>query len=217
MRGMPADATHGPAAPAPFRPPRPVVIGLVGGIAAGKSTVAAAFARHGLVHVDADAHARAVADDPAVLAELAAAFGPHLVRDGRLDRKAMAARVFGDEAARRRLEAVLHPRIRARVLADLAAARDRGQSVLLDAPLLLEGGLVEQCDHVVFVAASDAARRARAAARGWDAAELMRREQAQAPLAQKRARADATIDNDGDLATMRAQVAALLGRLAPAP
>src|SRR5262245_54039685 len=72
--------------PTPFRPRTPVVIGLMGGIAAGKSTVAAAFAAHGLCHVDADQHARAVVEEPAVLAELRAAFGAEIVgAAGRLD------------------------------------------------------------------------------------------------------------------------------------
>lgn len=199
--------------PAPFRPVPPLVLGLLGGIAAGKSTVAAAFAAHGLVHLDADAVARDASRAPDVLARIAAGFGPQFVRDGALDRAAMGALVFRDAAARRRLEAILHPVVRARLLADLAAAKARGESVLLDVPLLLENGLIDQCDHVVFVHASDATRAARAAARGWSAGELAAREAAQAPLDEKRARAGFTVDNDGDLATMRAQVAAVLDAL----
>lgn len=201
------------AGPAPFRPAKPVVIGLLGGVAAGKSTVAASFAAHGLRTIDADAIGRELSRDPEVLREVAASLGPAAVRDGQLDRQALGARVFRDPAARGRLEAILHPRIRARILGDLAAARERGDSVLLDVPLLLENGLIDQCDHVVFLHASQATREARAAARGWTPEELARREAAQAPLATKRARAAFVVDNDGDLATMERDVAALLAQL----
>jgi dephospho-CoA kinase len=197
----------------PFRPASPVVIGLLGGVAAGKSAVAAAFADHGLVPVDADRLAREVVADPDVLREIGAALGPELVAGGQLDRAAVAARVFREPAARARLEAITHPRIRARVVAAIAAAHAAGASVLLDAPLLLEGGLIERCDHVGFVHASDAVREARAASRGWAAGELARREAAQAPLATRRAAATFVVDNDADLATMRAQVARVLADL----
>ncbi len=210
---MTADPGGPPAAAAPFRPRTPVVIGIVGGIAAGKSAVAERFAAHGLRHVDADRHARAVSQRKDVLAEVAAAFGPAVVRDSGLDRAAMAALVFRDPTARTRLEAILHPRIRQDILAELAGARAAGQSALLDVPLLYENGLSEHCDHVVFVDAPDAVRRTRAAGRGWADGELARREQAQLPLAEKRARADFVIDNGGDRATMAAQVASLLANL----
>jgi dephospho-CoA kinase len=199
--------------PQPFRPARPVVLGVLGGIAAGKSAVAAAFAAHGLAHLDADAVARAVSAEPAVLAAVAAHFGPDVLRDGQLDRQALGARVFRDPAARKRLEAILHPPIRARLLAELAAAKARGDSALLDVPLLLENGLIDECDATVFLDVSLATRKARAAARGWPDGELERREAAQAPLAEKRARARFVIDNDGDLATMRRGVAAVLDAL----
>lgn len=210
---MTADPGGPPAAAAPFRPRSPVVIGIVGGIAAGKSAVAERFAAHGLRHVDADRHARAVSQRKDVLAEVAAAFGPAVVQSSGFDRAAMAALVFRDPTARTRLEAILHPRIRQDILAELAAARAAGQSALLDVPLLFENGLSEHCDHVVFVDAPDAVRQTRAAGRGWAEGELARREQAQLPLAEKQARADFVIDNGGDRATMAAQVASLLAQL----
>jgi dephospho-CoA kinase len=184
MRQMPAEPFPGTGPLRPFRPAKPVVIGVLGGVAAGKSAVTAAFAAHGLVAIDADREARTVADE-----------------------------VFREPSARAKLEAITHPRIRARILAAIANAKAAGASVLLDAPLLLEGGLIAYCDHVGFVHASDAARAARAASRGWPAEELARREAAQAPLAAKRAAATFVIDNDGDLATMHAQVARILGEL----
>lgn len=211
---MPAASPNDPAARSLFRPDPPVVIGLMGGIAAGKSAVAELFAARGLCHVDADAIGRAISAEPAVLAEVAAGFGPRAVRGDQLDRAELARIVFADPPARARLEAILHPRIRARIRAELAAARTRGDSVLLDAPLLLEGGLIEFCDTSVFVDASLATRARRAASRGWAPDELPRREAAQAPLAEKRARAAHRIDNDGDLADTERQVEALLQHLA---
>jgi dephospho-CoA kinase len=217
MARMPAEPHPATPAARSFRPARPVVIGLLGGIAAGKSTVAALFAARGLRHVSADAHAHAVAGEAPVVAELAAAFGPGVIAGGRLDRAAMAAVVFRDPGARSQLEAILHPRIRARLLAELAEARAAGTSVLLDAPLLLETGLIDFCDEVVFVDAEPGERLRRAAARGWPLGELQRREAAQAPLAQKRARAGHAVDNNGDLTATAQKVDAVLAALEAAP
>jgi dephospho-CoA kinase len=139
--------------------------------------------------------------------------GEELVRDGRVDRRALAARVFGDPGARGVLEAIVHPPTRVRLAAALDAALAAGRSVVLDVPLLLEGGLIARCDTCVFVDASEDNRRARAASRGWDAAELRRREEAQADLAVKRARCPHTISTDGSLDDVRRQVDELLARL----
>ena len=197
----------------PFAPARPVVIGLAGGVASGKSTVAAEFAAHGLVHIDADACAHALSSDADVLAQVRAQLGEAFVRDGRLDRAALANRVFSDPDAKASLEAILHPRVRARILDELERARGAGRSSLLDVPLLFEAGLWELCDRVVFVEASDAARRERARARGWADDELDRREQSQLPLHEKRAKSDHVVGNDGPLDETRSAVGALLRQL----
>lgn len=212
MSGTPS--TPPPAAPT-FRPHPPVVIGLLGGVAAGKSAVAAAFAAHGLRHVDADAIARAVTRLPEVVREVAAHLGSDLVGpDGQLDRARVAAKVFADAGARSRLETIVHPPVHAAIDRELTEARSHGESVLLDVPLLLERGWDARCDLLVYVHASPAVRRARARARGWAEGELERREAAQTPIDEKERRAGARIDNDGSLASMRAQVATLLGALA---
>ncbi len=197
-----------------FAPDPPVVIGLTGGVASGKSTVAGLFAECGLRVVDADHAARTVSEEPAVLAALRARFGADVFApDGALDRAALADVVFADSTARAELEAILHPRIRDRLRAAIDAAKGAGRSVLLDAPLLVENGLDSWCDAVVHVEAPEAVRRARAHDRGWSDAELERREGAQASLAVKKSRATATIDNAGSLDSTRAQVRALLARL----
>lgn len=211
---MPGPSEPPPLPPSRFRPRRPVVVGIVGGVAAGKSTVSAAFSAHGLVHIDADRLAREVTERPEVLAAIARELGPEiLTADGKFDRPKAAARVFADPSARQKLEALTHPPVRAATLAAIAAAKGNGDSVLLDVPLLLERGLVEECDHVVFVHASDATRRARAATRGWAEGELERRERAQSSLADKRSRADFVVDNDGTLEAMRQKVADVLRRI----
>ncbi len=211
-RKPPQDPRAGP----PFRPARPVVVGITGGVAAGKSTVAELFCGHGLVPVDADAVAREVAGTPEIVAAVRSEFGPDVLdASGQaLDRQALADVVFPAPDRRARLEAILHPPIRARILADLHAAKAAGHSVLLDAPLMHETGLVEFCDVTVFVDASAATRRERAAARGWSDGELARREAAQVDLAVKKAHARHTIQNDGDLTVTAQQVAAVLDELA---
>ena len=108
----------------------------------------------------------------------------------------------------------MHPRIEARRRAAFAAAPDTAPGFVIDAPLLLEVGLDRECDAVVFVEVPRAERLARVAARGWDAAELDRRESAQLPLAEKAARATDRIANDGPLETLAAPVAELLARIA---
>ncbi len=212
---MPSDPSSAATAAKPFRPPKPVVIGILGGIAAGKSAVASRFASHGLVAIDADAISRQVSSEKQVVGEVTGSLGPAVVKDGHLDRPALAALVFADATARAKLEAILHPRIRTRIVAEIARAKANGDSVLLDVPLLLEHGLIAACDHVAFLHTTLATRQARAATRGWTADEHARREAAQATMADKQARASFVIDNDGDLATMHRDVAAMLDQLRP--
>ena len=203
-----------PSEPArPFAPAAPVVLGLVGGVASGKSTVAGLFAARGVQHIDADAHARAATDDPDVLAEVRVRIGERYVVENRLDRQAVADLVFADADAKQALEAIVHPVVRARILTELRAAAEQGRSSLLDVPLLFEAGLFEHCDRIVFVAAPEEARTSRAAARGWAPGELARREQNQLPLEEKRQRAHATIDNSGTIGATKEAVDDLLRAL----
>jgi len=201
------------------------VIGLLGGIASGKSAVADLLARgpqpgtddtEGLV-IDADRIAHEVLAEPATAAFLVEEFGPEaLDAEGRPDRAALAGRVFSDPEARGRLEGFTHPRIRARIRASLEDARAAGRPrIVLDVPLLLENeaehGLVEHCDLLVFVDVDAAERERRArGTRGWSSGELARREATQLPLSQKKARADHVIRNDGTLTELETNVNRLL-------
>lgn len=183
-------------------------VGLTGGIGAGKSEVARLLAGHGAVIVDADVLAReAVAVGSEGLAEVVEAFGPGvLAADGSLDRAALATVVFADPAARGRLEAIIHPRVRA--LAEAAFAAAAADAVVVhDVPLLVEAGLAAAYDVVVVVAASKQTQLGRLTAlRGMTAAEAEARLAAQAPLEQKLAVADIVIWNDGDRAALARRV-----------
>lgn len=189
-------------------PGRPVIIGLAGGVGAGKSSVAAAFRDLGCAVIDSDQGARAALRLPRVKEEIHAWWGDVVLSaDGEVDRAAVARIVFGDPAQRRRLESLIHPLLRgARQAAIDAAERGGVPAVILDAPLLFEAGLDAECDAVVFVEAPRSQRIARVARRGWDEAELDRREKSQLPLEQKRARAHHVVDNSADEARLRARV-----------
>ncbi len=199
-----------------------LIVGVLAGVGGGKSTAARLLgeAAGGRV-LDADRVVADLLEDPQVLAELEVAAGGTLrLADGRLDRAALAARIFAHREARRRVEAVLHPRVRARHWADLERIEREqpGCVVVLDVPLLLEGGLAEICDFLVFVAAADDLRAARACARhGWSREEWQRREAAQATLAAKRTRADAILHNEAGIEELRAQCADLASRLRDLP
>ena len=183
---------------------RPLRIGLTGGIGSGKSMVAQRLRDLGAAVVDADAIAReATAPGAPAYAAIVGAFGQSvLCRDGSLDRKALAARVFADKAARRQLNALTHPHIRQRMAEEGARlAETPGVGVIVfDIPLLLEttDGSDLGLEGVVVVTAADAVRIARLTARdGLTPRDARQRLDAQMPLAQKVARADWVIDNNG--------------------
>ncbi|TDC36330.1 dephospho-CoA kinase [Micromonospora sp. 15K316] len=188
-----------------------LMVGLTGGIGSGKSAVARRLVERGAVLIDADRIAReVVAPDTPGLAEIVEAFSSRvLAADGSLDRAALGAIVFADEAARRRLEGITHPRVRART-AELAAAAATDAIVVNDVPLLVEVGLVPTYHLVVVVETAVPIRLRRLARdRGMDRAEAERRIAAQADDARRRAAAGALIGNDGSLTDLHAAVDAL--------
>jgi len=188
-----------------------LLVGLTGGIGSGKSEVSRRLAALGAVVVDADKIAREVVEvGTPGLQQVADAFGPDvLAADGSLDRDALAARVFGDEPARQRLNAIVHPLVGARTmeLIAAAAAADPQAIVINDVPLLVEGGLADRYEVVIVVAAQPAAQLRRLVEqRGMSQADAQARIDAQAPLEAKLAVADIVISNDGDLAALDAEV-----------
>ncbi|MBX3317628.1 MAG: dephospho-CoA kinase [Phycisphaeraceae bacterium] len=191
-----------------------VVLGLAGGIGAGKSEVARLLGEMGCLVVDSDVEARAAMESPEVRRTLVGWWGEGVIGgDGRIDRKRIAEIVFKDEGERARLEGLVHPLVRSRRADLIGRAREAGRrAVVLDAPLLFEAGVDSECDAVIWVEASRATRLARVAKnRGWSEHELERREKAQWPIERKRAKCRYEIlnDSDGDL---RSAVESVLSR-----
>ena len=182
-------------------------IGLTGGIGSGKSTVSRLLEQRGAVIVDADAIAREVVEPGSPgLGAVVEAFGPQvLAADGTLDRPALAAVVFADPEARKRLDAIVHPLVRARAT-EVAAAAPADAVVVNDVPLLVETGQAGSYDLVLVVEADPATRVARLVQRGLTAEDARARMAAQATDEQRRAVADVVLDNSGTLEELEAQV-----------
>ncbi|AYF99070.1 dephospho-CoA kinase [Protaetiibacter intestinalis] len=198
-----------------------MLVALTGGIASGKSTVAARLAQLGAVVVDADRVAREVVEPgtPA-LARIAEEFGPGVIADdGTLDRAALGAIIFGDDEARRLLNAITHPAVgeRSRELFAAALAEEPDAVVVYDVPLLVNErgeGRADEFDRVVAVSADEETRvRRLVELRGLDEAEARRRIAAQAPEAARLAIADHVVDANGTLEETLAQVDALWSSL----
>ncbi len=180
-------------------------VGLSGGIGAGKSLVASYFAEYGALVIDADRSAREALDPrTAGLARVGDRW-PETIVDGRLDRPALAARVFSDAAALAELNAIVHPFVRERA-AQLEASAGPGQLVVHDVPLLFEAGFYLRCDANVVVVAERETRIVRIVARnGWTRDEIDRRMRAQIDPDRAIELADYTIVNDGTLDALRSE------------
>lgn len=190
---------------------RPVRIGITGPIGCGKSTVAGWLAeRPAVVAIDADRVANEVLDrgEPALDA-VAARFGDGLVGDdGALDRAALGRIVFADPAALRDLESIVHPAVRPRILAQIAAAEAAGaEAVIVEAIKLVEGGLSELCDEVWFITCDAAVQRGRLVGRGLAADDADQRMAAQAGIGERiRPVATRLIDSSGEPSATRTLV-----------
>jgi dephospho-CoA kinase len=199
-----------------------LLVGLTGGVATGKSTVAEIFRRLGCVIIDADVLAReVVAPGEPAHDDIVAEFGRGILqRDGTLDRRKLGVIVFAVPEKRKRLEAITHPRIRerfARTLAELEA-RDFAGLVIFDAPVMIESGNYTAMDRLVVVVTDAATQAERLTARdALGAAAVEQRIGSQMPLAEKAKLADYVIDNSGDRETTVAEArrvyAALLADL----
>lgn len=168
---------------------RLLVVGLVGRIAAGKSTVARELATLGGHVLDADAIAHEVLDEPDTRVAIERRFGRGVFdAEGRVDRRALAAVVFGKPGGKGTalgdLEALVHPRVRARIGGELERLRRQAEAVgglrvaVLDVPLLVQAGWAATCDRIVLVECGEAVRRERLSRRGWDAAQQASRDAA---------------------------------------
>lgn len=194
-------------------PLRPLIVGLIGGIACGKSAVAARFAELGAVVLDADGAGHAALRNPEVKDQIRELFDDQVFDDrGEIIRRAVAERVFGEgddrAQALRELEKTVHPHIAADMSAHIEEVRRTAPSqiIVLDAPVLLEAGWDKLCHRIVFVECPHDIRLARALTRGWTAEMFAAREAAQMNLEDKRARADYVLDNSGSLEKLHANV-----------
>lgn len=187
-------------------------VGLTGGIGSGKSTVAALFARHAVAIIDTDEIARALAavGTPAHR-EIVSAFGREVLgAAGEIDRARLRKIVFGDTDERRRLEAILHPRIRTEVTARTTASR--AAYCLVVAPLLIEANFTDLVDRVLVIDADDSLRVERTKARsGLSETEIQGILSSQLGRQERLRRANDVITNNSDIAHLEREVARLHG------
>jgi dephospho-CoA kinase len=191
------------------------ILGICGGIGSGKSTVAAILADLGCVVSNSDAVGRDALRDPAIRDEIVSWWGAGVLdKSGEIDRRVIAGIVFSSPDQRRRLESLVHPWIETRRLALFDKAPPDTPALVIDAPLLFETGLDRECDAVVFVDTDRDQRLARlTGSRGWNEAELTKREKSQLPLDDKRARADYLVINNGEFDQLKEQVRRILNEL----
>jgi dephospho-CoA kinase len=191
--------------------------GLTGGVGMGKSTASGFLQARGAKIADTDriAHELVRPGQPA-LSEIQSVFGKEVVsRDGVLRRDLLANIVFSDSAALKKLEAILHPRIRERWLAQVESwKKENCQRAAVVIPLLFETRAESYFDKIICVACSENARRERLAARGWPLQQIQGRIAAQMPIAEKMARANFVIWSEGDLQNHSRQVDYILGQMA---
>ena len=175
-----------------------LVVALTGGIGSGKSTVAQNFAELGALVIDADQLARmAIERGTEGFAEVLLKFGEDIILNGDIDRKKLAEIVFSDEAARRDLEAIIHPRVQA-MFAEAIADLDHDDILIYEIPLLVETGAAEKFDFVITVESDIELRKARLLKKGLYISQIEKRIASQASEAAREAIADAVIRNDGD-------------------
>ncbi len=188
-----------------------LVIGLVGGIASGKSLVAKSFSELGAIVLDADKVGHQVLHESAVKKQIQEIWGDKVFNRGEVDRSAIAAIVFNPEtgpAELAKLEDIVHPVIKVRLNERLTALKQRADlpAVILDAAVMFKAGWDKLCDRIVFVDAPDWMRTERTIKRGWSKGELERRESQQMSLNEKRSRATDIIDNSQSPETTILQV-----------
>ena len=189
-------------------------VGLTGGLGAGKSTALAALRELGAEVLSSDAVVHELYESPQLLAALTGRFGPEIAPGGRLDREALAGRVFAGEDDRAWLEGLVWPLVAERVagwLAEVRARQPPPRAAVVEVPLLFEAGLAGGYDATIAVVADEQLRRARASARGH--ALVAEREQRQLSQEDKARRATFVVRNDGSERELALQLSAVLDKL----
>jgi dephospho-CoA kinase len=189
-------------------------VGLTGGLGAGKSEALRVLGELGAATLSTDAVVHELLAGEELRELVAERLGPEVVRDGRLDRAAIAERVFGDDEARRWLEGELWPRVGARVASwrrQVAAAEPGPPAAVVEVPLLFESGMETVFDCTIAVVADEALRDRRATARGH--ASVTQRAGRQLTQAEKAERADFTVVNDGSLKELEESLSQVLAKL----
>jgi len=193
------------------KPKKKPIIGILGGVGAGKSTVAAEFAKHGCAVIDADEIAHKLLDEPAVKNKVVAAFGDNILEPGgKIDRPKLADIVFAKEEKLLLLEKIIHPFVlrRAEELIRQYNHRNEVKAIVLDMPLLAEVGWDKRCDRIIFVDCKQQLRAKRAKKSGiFSKNQLKIRENLQISLDKKAAIAENTIDNNSGFSGLTGQVA----------
>jgi dephospho-CoA kinase len=192
------------------------VIGVIGGIGSGKSTVAAEFASHGGVLISGDRLGHEALEQPALKAAIVARWGDGVLNaDGQIDRPKLGGLIFADAAEQKALEAITHPYIKQRMREEIKKAREEAKArlIVLDAAVMLEAGWHDVCNSLVFIDSPRETRLQRLhQGRGWSARDVELREAAQMPLEEKRRRADSVVDNSTGPEAIAPKVRFLLER-----
>lgn len=200
-------------------PARIPLVGIVGGVGAGKSSVVRNVKSLRLHFVDADRIGHEQLAVPEIRDQIVKEFGSQVLdSSGCISRPALAAQVFGDSAQKRQkrqhLNSIVHPAIRTEIRRQINTAPQDVDAIILDAALLLEAGWAEECDAVIFVDTPLEQRQKRVAdTRGWSLEELQRREASQLGLEEKRRRSDFCVDNSGEISVAAHQMEEALIRI----
>ena len=185
-----------------------MILGILGGIGSGKSTVTGMFAELGAETLDADAVAHELIEREDTKSVLRKWWGDEIIaEDGTVDRTRVAEKVFSDAEELVRLEKLIHPEVRVRIEEKIAEfKKSEGRFLVLDVPLLASSPLRDFCDEIVYVNSTEELRETRVKLRGWSPGELRRREARQAPESDKKNIANSVINNSGSLNETRRQV-----------
>jgi dephospho-CoA kinase len=192
--------------------PRPLTIGLTGGIAAGKSEALAAFERLGTATISSDAIVHELLDSEPLLGRLRERWGEEVAPGGRVDRDRVGEIVFADPGELRWLESQVHPLVGERIAVWLASLPAEAEVAVVEVPLLFEAGMEGAFDTTVAVVASEPLRRARAGTRGQ--ALVAAREARQLAQEEKASRAEHVVWNDGTVEALERELSALVEKLA---